>query len=315
MATGQVGRGLQTAALVWRFWHLRAHLEEGRALLETLLAEPTAAPDAAIRADGLTALGSIAYWQLDNTYAQHCYEKALAVYKRARAKTGIALSHYNLGFTAIYAGDNASAGRYFEQALSEYKNLADQLGQGNALGGLALVDRATGDYERGRQRATDALAVQRLSGDEFGATNSLGLLGSITSQMGRVSEAETMFREALMAHKRAGNISGIVWMLHELAATATTRGQPKRAILLSGAARSLEGKLGGGIAVHALYLAQRTQVAWDQLDPAQAQRAWDNGRLMGLQQAVDAALRAPDVADLAQERRPQGSTTEDQKGN
>jgi hypothetical protein len=128
--------------------------------------------------------------------------------------------------------------------------------------------------ERGRQRAADGLSLQRLSGDDFGATNSLSLLGSITSQMGRVSEAEAMFREALISHERLGNMSGIGWMLLELAATAVTRGQSARAILLSGAARSLEGKQGGGIAVHVLlHLAERINTAWDQLDPAQAERA------------------------------------------
>jgi predicted ATPase/class 3 adenylate cyclase len=293
VATGQIERGLRTAALAWRFWHLRAHLEEGRALLEGLLAGPTALLDIVVRADGLTALGSIAYWQLDYASAQQRFEEALAAYKRAGAETGIALSHYNLGFTAVFAGDNASARRYFDQALAEYESLADQLGRGNALGGLALVDRAVGDYERGQQRATESLTLQRLSGDEFGATNSLGLLGSIISQMGRVSEAEGMFREALISHERAGNMSGIVWMLHELAATAASRGQPERAILLTGAARSLEGELGGGIAVHALRLAQSTHAAWELLDHAQAQHAWNNGRLMSRQQAVDVALSAP----------------------
>lgn len=85
-------------------------------------------------------------------------------------------------------------------------------------------------------------------------------------------------------------------MLHELAATAVTLGQPARAILLSGAARSLEGKLGGGIPFHALHIAERINTAWDQLDPAQAERAWDNGRLMSLEQAVAAALTDPQVA-------------------
>jgi predicted ATPase len=42
VATGQFERGLRTAALIWRFWHLRAHLEEGRALLEALLGGPAA---------------------------------------------------------------------------------------------------------------------------------------------------------------------------------------------------------------------------------------------------------------------------------
>jgi predicted ATPase/class 3 adenylate cyclase len=301
-ARGQIERGLQTAALAWRFWHLRAHLEEGRALLEALLTGSAAALDEAVRADGLTALGSIAYWQLNYTYAQQRYEEALASYTKAQVKTGIALSHYNLGFTAVIAGDNASARWYFEQALAGYDDLADELGRGNALGGLALVDRATGDYERGRQRAADGLSLQRLSGDDFGATNSLSLLGSITSQMGRVSEAEAMFREALISHERLGNMSGIGWMLLELAATAVTRGQPARAILLSGAARSLEGKQGGGIAVHVLlHLAERINTARDQLDPAQAERAWDNGRLMSQQQAVAAALTDPQAACLPQE--------------
>lgn len=141
-----------------------------------------------------------------------------------------------------------------------------------------------------------------MSGDDFGATNSLSLLGSITSQMGRVSEAEAMFREALISHERVGNMSGIGWMLLELAATAVTRGQPARAILLSGAARSLEGKQGGGIAVHVLlHLAERINTAWDQLDPAQAERAWDNGRLMSQQQAVAAALTDPQAACLPPE--------------
>ena len=44
--------------------------------------------------------------------------------------------------------------------------------------------------------------------------------------MGRVSEAEAMFREALISHERVGNMSGIGWMLLELAATAVTAANP-----------------------------------------------------------------------------------------
>jgi predicted ATPase len=315
MARGQIERGLRTAALMWRFWHLRAHLEEGRALLEALITAPAVAVDAAVHADALTALGSLAYWQLNYTYAQQRYEEALAAYTQARAKTGIALSHYNLGFTAAIAGDYASARWCFEQALAEYDDLADQLGRGNALAGLALVDQATGDYERGRQRAADGLALQRLSGDDYGATNSLSLLGSITSQMGRVSQAEALLREALIGHERAGNMSGIVWMLHELAATAVTRGQPARAVLLSGAARSLEDKLGGGIPVHVVHVTQRTNAAWDQLDAAQAERAWDNGRFMSLQQAIAAALTDPQVVGPSHEGRTEARATTGKQDN
>lgn len=290
IATGQVSRALRTAVLLWRFWHLRGHLSEGRALLEALLAGPAAQLEPDVRADGLNALGSVAYWQRDYDTAHHCFEDALAIYEKMGAANGIAMSHYNLGFTVGITGDLEAGNRYLHKALREYEKLGDRLGASNALAGLAAADRMTGDYERGRQRAAESLTQQRLLGDEFAATTTLSMLGSITSRTGPVEEAETVLREALILHERAGDVSGIVWMLYELAATAASRGQHERAIRLSGAARSLEGKLGGGIPVAGFRLGELVQTAWDQLEPADAQRAWENGRLMSRQQAVNAAL-------------------------
>jgi len=290
LATAQTGRALRTASLLWRFWHLRAHLDEGRTLLEALLAGPASRLEPAARADGLDALGSVAYWQRDYHCARQNFEQALAIYTQADLTRGIAQSHYNLGFTAVYAGEHAAARRYFRHALARYGKLGDRHGASNALAGLALVDRATGDYERGRQRASQSLTQQRQLGDEFGATNTLGLLGSIISQTGAAAEAESLLREALRLHERAGNVSGIVWMLHELAATAAARSQPERAVMLSGAARALEGELGGGISADVLQLTQLVHNAWEQLQPVQAQRAWDSGQSMSRQQAIVAAL-------------------------
>jgi hypothetical protein len=79
-------------------------------------------------------------------------------------------------------------------------------------------------------------------------------------------------------------------MLHELAATAAARGQPEKAVMLSGAARSLEGEFGGGIGVDVLQLTQLAHTTWEQLPPAQAQRAWNSGQDMDRQQAIKAAL-------------------------
>ena len=60
--------------------------------------------------------------------------------------------------------------------------------------------------------------------------------------------------------------------------------------MLSGAVRSLEGEFGGGIGVDVLQLTQLAHTAWEQLQPAQAQRAWKGGQDMDRQQAIKAAL-------------------------
>ena len=219
--------------------------------------------------------------------------QALSLCRQAQASAGIALSQYNLGFTAIATGDYHSARQYFTHALARYEDLADQLGASNALAGLALLDRVTGDYQRGQQRAARALAKQRQLGDAFATANTLSLLGSITSQLGQLAEAETELREALILNDRTGNVSGISWMLHELAASAAASGQPEQAVLLSSAAQSLEGQLGGGIPVHILGITPPIATAREQLDPAQAEQARRRGQLMNRQQAVTAALSGP----------------------
>jgi tetratricopeptide (TPR) repeat protein len=246
--------------------------------------------DLTVRADALNALGSLTYWQRDYLSAQRCYQQALAIHEERDVPAGIALAHYNLGFTAVFTGTNDAARRHFSQALNGYDNLADRLGSSRALAGLALVDRMTGNHESAQQRATQALAEQHLIGDELGATNTLGLLGSINARVGRLDDADTMLREALVSHDRVGNVSGIVWMLHELAATAAERGQSEHAVLLSAAARSMEGPLSGSIEERALGLSQAVHAAAEHLDPAQARRVRDAGERLNRQQAIAAGL-------------------------
>ena len=218
---------------------------------------------------------------------------------------GIAMSHYNLGFTLGIAGDPEAGNRYFLRALREFENLGDRLGASNALAGLAAADRITGNYERGRQRAAESLTQQRLLGDEFAATTTLSMLGSITSRTGPVEEAETMLREALVLHERAGDVSGIVWMLHELAATAASRGPHERAIRLSGAARSLEGKLGGGIPVEGFRLDELVQAAWNELEPADALRASEKAGSSSRQQESMPRSQTPNFTSPPRRQAPQ----------
>src|SRR5262249_61734658 len=158
--------------------------------------------------------------QRDRCPAQRCSQRARPIYGNPDPPPRSAPAPYTLGSTAVFADTNDAARRHFSQALTGYDNLADRLGSSRALAGLALVDRVTGNFGSAQQRAPQALAEQQLIGDELRATHTLGLLGSINARVGHLDDADTMLREALVSHDRVGNVSGIVWMLHELAATA-----------------------------------------------------------------------------------------------
>ena len=254
-SAGRIDQGLRISGSLWRFWHLRAHLQEGSQLLDDLLSAPLGQTDPAARASGLAAVGSLAYWQLDYRTAQQGYAQALSCFQQAGDAAGIAEAHYNLGFTTQFAGDSHKARGLFEAAAREYDNLGDELGRLNALTGIALVDHMTGNTERARQQVQASLQRFRALGDHFAASNCLSLLGSILRAQGNLSEASTILREALAAHDQAGNLSGIVWMLHELAGIAFTRNQTERALRLSGAASRMQGQ-GGTVPVEQLPLAR-----------------------------------------------------------
>jgi predicted ATPase/class 3 adenylate cyclase len=58
---GQANIGLRLVGALWRFWHLRGHLSEGRRWAEEVLALPQSSDRRSERAKALTALGGLVY--------------------------------------------------------------------------------------------------------------------------------------------------------------------------------------------------------------------------------------------------------------
>ena len=112
MNAAEDGRGdvaLGMGAALWRFWQRRAHLAEGRTVLEGLLDMPVAAPRTAARAKALAALGGVRYWQGDLAAAGQAYAEALAIERELDDPAGLAEALYDAGFVAAITGDHATA--------------------------------------------------------------------------------------------------------------------------------------------------------------------------------------------------------------
>ena len=95
---GEVEVALAMAGALWRFWHQRAHLEEGREHLQSLLQRADAVAPTAARAAALAGLGGITYWQGDFVRAASAYAESLAIQRQLDDPGGLADALYNAGF-------------------------------------------------------------------------------------------------------------------------------------------------------------------------------------------------------------------------
>jgi non-specific serine/threonine protein kinase len=136
--------GLQLAGTLWRFWLVRGHSGEGRALLDALLA--AAEPDrrTAERARAINGAGALAYRQGDYPAARTFHEKSLEIRKELGDRGGIALSLQNLGSVALWQGDYAAARVLLKESVGICRELGDRKGIAMSLEWLAVAEAPLG---------------------------------------------------------------------------------------------------------------------------------------------------------------------------
>ena len=89
--------GCAWQALSGSFWNVRGHFSEGRQHLRRALAREGAQEATAARARALDSAGKLAFNQGDHTQARALHEEALAIFRTAGDRTGIANTLSNLG--------------------------------------------------------------------------------------------------------------------------------------------------------------------------------------------------------------------------
>ncbi|HEX6208507.1 MAG TPA: adenylate/guanylate cyclase domain-containing protein, partial [Actinomycetota bacterium] len=114
---GELARAQEAAGALWRFWHLRGHLAEGRRWFEELLAHPDGQGRTAARAKALTGAGGIAWWQADVPAARGFYEESLAIERGRGSPVRIAVAAYDMAHAAIAGDEFEDALRLLEEAL------------------------------------------------------------------------------------------------------------------------------------------------------------------------------------------------------
>ncbi len=218
--------GMRLAGAIWRFWHVRGQVTEGRAWLSRLLARPLAlrdAEEAALRAKVLAAAAALATEQGDHTGAADLAGESLDLYGRLGDRRRVASVQNILGAALMRLGRYAPAGALFEESLSLFRALEIPQSVATVLNNLGLLARHTGDLAQASACYAESLAIKRALDDPRGIAVSLNNLGDVALDQGNLERATQLFEESLALFRRLNGHWGIALLLTNLADVARAR--------------------------------------------------------------------------------------------
>jgi len=322
--------GLRLGGAVAHFWEVRGYLTEGREWLESALTKGaevlSTARVKALNGAGLLALiqgdfpRAVALGEEslnlsrklgDKRGIASCLnilgldacrlerydraarfgEESLELSREAGDRWGEAGARLTLGLVARGQGDFARAAALLEESVKQFRQLGDKWASTITLNNFGLVLREMGEYQRAQTVLEETLGLFRELGDRWGIAFSLANLGIVAWDRGEYDRAAKLFEESLPLRKELRDRRGTATSLTGLAVVAVGLGQAERAAVLFGAAEALREALGVPPPPFIRDRYDRTVAeAREQLDAAAFTAAWQRGRTMTPDQAIEYAV-------------------------
>ncbi|MFI5268757.1 MAG: ATP-binding protein, partial [Chloroflexota bacterium] len=250
------------------------------------------------QAQALKGAGTLAAKQGDNAAARMLYEQSLAIRRELGDRPGVAVLLSNLGIVARYTEDYAESRHMNEESLAVFREIGDRWTVGTLLNNLGCVAADMSDYAAARQILAESMEVRRQLGDQGGLAFSLNSLADVLLDEGDHLAARPLLEESLTINVDLGDRAAIAYLLDDFAALATAEGQPERALQLAGAAAAANEQLGAQLPAGERARFERLQASARQaLGEHRATMAWEQGRMLTLEQAVEYALARLQACD------------------
>ena len=291
--------GLRLAGALWRFWLVRVHYAEGRQWLGRTLGGTEAAGTggasgreaSAARAKALRGAGALARMQGDYAAARSLHEESLTFFRRIKDQQGIAWSLTNLGMVVSMQGDYGAARALHEESLTLFRQTGDQHGIAWSLNNLGYVAELQGDCGAAKALLEESLILMRQTGDQQGIAYALDNLGMVAHAQGDCGAARALYGESLILMRQIGDQQGIAYSLDNLGYMASDQGRHARWVRLWSAADALRKQIGAALHPNEQpRYDQEIAKARQDLGEAAFAAAWDAGRAMTWEQAVEYAL-------------------------
>ncbi len=293
LAHGQPEDGLRITGPIWRWYHQRGRLREGRALLEELLARPEPV-DPQVRMRALAAIGGLAYWLDDFAAARTAYEERLVLAEPTGDPAALAEAHYDLGFIAVVEQRPDDIRMHEQRAVDLFTQVGDEESAVRARQGLTLGTFLLGDFATAAALSHTDLEIFRRHGSELQIADTLTLLAACAWRAGELGQAWAHLEESRELFARRGSASGLARVFGMAAIILISESEPELGARFAGATYRLVREKGVMLApVRVLHLPDPGELARVRLGQARAAELMAEGDAMPLEDAVALLAATP----------------------
>ncbi|NOK59420.1 MAG: hypothetical protein GFH27_549283n120 [Chloroflexi bacterium AL-W] len=284
--TYQVEMAARFCGALWSFWYTAGHMQEGQYWIDKVLATEASFP-MSIEAALWTSAGVLTWSQGKYAIAMRFFERSLSHYRTLQDIARIAGTLSRMGSVAGQQGDFAKAMQYHHESLCLKRSIRDRRGMAVVLNNLGSTAEEFGHYALAHRYLQRSLVLGRATGDTKGVASTLVNLGFVALAQHNATQARTWFLESLRQYQTLGSPWKSVWGIEGLAAVYSLSGEAEQSVRLWSVAGHIRDNLQTSLPTRYQKLYESyLMIAREQLAPSQCMMAWEEGKVLTLQQII-----------------------------
>jgi len=285
-----VQKGLRMAGALTRYAEIRGNLEEARDFFTELLAAPGAEEPTLARALALAGAGRIAWCRDNSEQALAYYQEAILLFEKHGRTRDAILQGAFMSFAERNHGVREHAEARFQRALDAGREFKDVFLTAIGMSGLAALAADRQDFTLSRRLREESLAIYRSTGDRWVCGYILWGIAKACAAEGDAVGARLALDEWTSIARKLGNRWVTPHLLVIYAEVLLIEGDNEAAARVLGAAEA--GCEALGVIFDNVDLA-----VWDaasdrlseRVDAPTRLREWNEGRRLGVWEAIDFA--------------------------
>jgi tetratricopeptide (TPR) repeat protein len=295
LEVGESELALRLAGALWMFWRWAGLFAEGRAWLDAALSGGKDC-QLGVRCQGFWGAGWLAFHAGDYSRTRELGEEMLQLLSSRDDPLHRRNALTLVGSAALAQGRNDAAVAAYSEALAVCSELATSWHLATSKLNLGTAELQSGRKTEARELFEQALPIYDDLGDQHFTARVLVQLGYVALLTGQVAEATTRINRAMTIFAELGDGWAIAEGL-EAIATLRSEGDASSAVQLAGAGQRLRERIAmqphpPDARINRAYL----ELARRRLTSEAFEEAWNRGRGMTIETAVDLALTRPGKA-------------------